>query len=198
VYVDWQAGQAANGLTNRHSVGKVWDEIAVHNVQVQGLNSGRFEFANLALQVAKIAQKERWQHHRSSRLEAGQAGSARHTRSERRPDDGYHPMVLGDNGQIACDRCFGPALPSLAAPGEASILRSGGKHVSMSSSRDPHAYRNNSSWNATHYLNLCHETLYALKLGARSYAFYAIYAWIEANSDRCSGDTTPLFRRPNY
>ena len=64
VNVDRQVGHLADRLDDRHAVGDVRDEVAVHHVEVEGSGPGRFDRSHLRREVAEVAQQQRRQHHR--------------------------------------------------------------------------------------------------------------------------------------
>ena len=59
MHIEWQVGDAATGFDDGEAIGDVRHEVAVHDIEVQGTRAGRFDSADLAFQVAKIAEQER-------------------------------------------------------------------------------------------------------------------------------------------
>ena len=54
-----QLGHAAHRLDDRQAIGQIRHEMAIHDVQMQAADPGRFEPGNLVGQVPKIAQQQR-------------------------------------------------------------------------------------------------------------------------------------------
>ena len=69
--VDFQrdAGRPPDRLDDNGPVGELGHKPAVHDVQMEGLGSGRLEAVDLPGQMPEITEQQGWQHDRPVRLE---------------------------------------------------------------------------------------------------------------------------------
>ena len=55
VGIEWEVGEFSESRDYDRAISKVWDEVAVHHIQVKQVGASGFEQFDLAVQVAKVA-----------------------------------------------------------------------------------------------------------------------------------------------